>query len=86
MSDEQKEAWQELRNDLPWLNSSHRVMVRLACRFMAQMDEGDFGINAAQALSSILSKLGASPADESKVNHGDDGESDPDDKYFGRPN
>lgn len=50
------------------------------------MDEGDFGINAAQALSSILSKLGASPADESKVNHGDDGDEDPDDKFFGRPN
>jgi len=35
MTDPQKEAWAELQADLPWLNSSHRVMVRLACKFMA---------------------------------------------------
>ncbi len=30
MTDSQKLAWQDFRNDLPWLNSSHRVLLRLA--------------------------------------------------------
>jgi hypothetical protein len=82
MTPEQKEAWAELSYELPWLNSSHRPIVRLACIWMAKMEDDDFGVSATQALSSILSKLGATPADESKVNHGDDEEEDPADKFF----
>lgn len=85
MTDAQKEAWAELSYELPWLNSSHRPLVRLACLWMAKMDDDDFGVSATQALSSILSKLGATPADESKVNHGDDEEEDPSDRFFARP-
>jgi hypothetical protein len=85
MTDAQKEAWEELRFELPWLNSSHRPLVRLASKWMAKMDEDDFGVSATQALSSILSKLGATPVDESKVNHGDDDDEDPSDKFFNRP-
>jgi hypothetical protein len=83
MTEAQKAAWEELRFELPWLNSSHRPILRLACLWMAKMDEGDFGVNATQALSSLLSKLGATPADESKVNHGEPDEEDPADRFFG---
>jgi hypothetical protein len=86
MTDEQKEAWAEYRAELPWLNSSHRTLLRLACIWTAKMDDVEFGVSATQALSSILSKLGATPVDETKVNHGDDGDEDPADRFFGRPN
>ncbi len=86
MTDAQKEAWEEYRAELPWLNSSHRPLLRLACIWTARMDEADFGVSATQALSSILSKLGATPVDETKVNHGDDSDEDPADAFFGRPN
>lgn len=86
MSSVEKEYWDEYRSELPWLNSSHRQLLRLACMWTAKMDEGDFGVSATQALSSILSKLGATPADESKINHDDSDEEDPADKFFGRPN
>jgi hypothetical protein len=87
MTDEQKEAWEEYRAELPWLNSSHRPLLRLACIWTAKMDDAEFGVSATQALSSILSKLGATPVDETKVNHGDEGEDDPVDRFFGgRPN
>lgn len=86
MTDEQKEAWEEYRAELPWLNSSHRPLLRLACIWTAKMDDAEFGVSATQALSSILSKLGATPVDETKVAHGDDGDEDPADQYFGRPN
>ena len=86
MSDAQKDAWAEYRSELPWLNSSHRPLLRLACIWTAKMDDAEFGVSATQALSSILSKLGATPVDETKVNHGDDGDDDPADAFFGRPN
>ena len=87
MTDAQKAVWSEMVGDMPWLNSSHRVLLRLACYHAARLDEGgDFGVSATQALSSILSKLGATPVDETKVNHGDGDDEDPADEYFGRPN
>lgn len=87
MTDGQKEAWEEYRAELPWLNSSHRPLLRLACIWTAKMDDAEFGVSATQALSSILSKLGATPVDETKVNHGEDDDEDPADEFFrGRPN
>lgn len=84
MTDEQKTAWAEYQVELPWLTSSHRPLLRLACIWTARMDDAEFGVSATQALSSILSKLGATPVDETKVNHGDDEDEDPADKFFGR--
>jgi hypothetical protein len=81
MSDAEKIQWHEFVRDLPWLNSSHRVLLRLACKLAADMDGDDFGVSKAQALGSILSKLGATPADESKVTVPDD---EPEaDEFFG---
>lgn len=86
MTEVEKEQWAEFAQDLPWLNSSHRVILRMACKLTADMDGDEFGVSKAQALSSILSKLGATPVDETKVSYGDDGDEDPADAYFGRPN
>jgi hypothetical protein len=78
--------WREFAEELPWLNSGHRVLLRMACRLSARLDtDPDFGVSATQALSSILSKLGATPVDETKVVHGG-GEDDEDDQFFGKPN
>ena len=87
MTDGEKELWDEFAGDMPWLNASHRLLVRLACYHGARLNSGgEFGVSATQALGSILSKLGATPTDESKVNHGDDGDEDPSDRFFSRPN
>lgn len=84
MTDGQKVAWAELQSELPWLSSASRTLVRLACMYIARLDEeGEIGVQAASALSSILSKLGATPVDETKVNHGDEEDEDPADKFFG---
>lgn len=83
MTEAQQMVWAEMVGDMPWLNSSHRVLLRLACYHAARLDEdGEFGVSATQALSSILSKLGATPVDETKVNHGDGDEDDPDEALF----
>jgi hypothetical protein len=78
MSEAEKGQWFEFVRDLPWLNSSHRVILRIACRLAADLDGDDFGVSKAQALSSVLSKLGATPADESRVSApADNDETDP---------
>jgi hypothetical protein len=86
MTVDQKAAWAEIADEMPWLNSSHRRLVRVASIISARLDDADVGINQLQTLSAVLSKLGATPTDETKVNHGADEAEDPADQYFGRPN
>ena len=87
MAEGQREVWAEFAAEMPWLRSHHRSLLRLACILAARMDtDPDFGVSASQALSSILSKLGATPVDDTKVNHGDGGDEDPADRFFARPN
>jgi len=83
MTDAQRLCWEEFRQELPWLNSGHRTILRMACILAARMDtDPDFGVQATQALSSILSKLGATPVDETKVNHAEEDDEDPADEFF----
>lgn len=87
MTDEERESWAELAADLPWLNASHRTLMQIACRVKARFQCGEeIGVSALTLLQTVLSKLGATPVDETKVNHGDDGDEDPSDKFFSRPN
>lgn len=48
MSDEQKACWYEFAADLPWLKSSDRMIVRLACFLSARMDSGEIRVSAGQ--------------------------------------
>lgn len=87
MTPGQVEAWEEFRAELPWLNSSHRALLQIACILRARINaDSEIGVNQLQTYSAILSKLAATPVDETKVSHGDDGDEDPADAYFGRPN
>ncbi len=87
MTPEQKACWREFVEEMPWLHGAHRTLLRLACYHAARLDtDEEFGVSATQALSSILSKLGATPVDETKVLHGGESEEDPNDEFFGRPN
>lgn len=86
MSEDQQAVWHELRADLPWLNSSHRTLLRLACILTCRLDDADVGVSQIQTLSAVLSKLGATPVDETKVSVPDEVDGDPEDRFFGRPN
>lgn len=85
MTEPERLFWAEFQCNLPWLNSGHRVLVRAACVLSARMEGSEIGVSALHALSSILSKLGATPVDETKVSHGGEEVSDPDDEFFGGP-
>lgn len=87
MTDAEQSAWHEFSAELPWLNSSHRALLHLACRLRARLNtDPDMGVSAMQAYSAILSKLAATPIDETKVSAPDGEDQDPADKFFGRPN
>lgn len=87
MTEPQREAWEHFRAELPWLNSSHRAILQIACVLRARLEaDSDLGVNALATYSAVLSKLAATPVDETKVSFGDDEESDPEDRFFGRPN
>jgi hypothetical protein len=82
MTESQCEAWAEFSYECPWLTSSDRQLLRLACVYSARMnDEGEIGVSAVNTFSALLSKLGATPADKTKVSH-DDSDSDEDDEFF----
>lgn len=83
----EKAVWIECSSEMPWLNSGHRLLLRMVCKLSARMDDPEMGVNALQALGSALSKLGATPVDETKVNHGGEEDEDPADEFFrSRPN
>jgi len=87
MTPEQVAVWEESAANMPWLHSGHRLLLRQVCILAARMEtDPEMGVSALQALGAALSKLGATPTDETKVNHGEDGDEDPADEFFGRPN
>lgn len=87
MTPEQVAVWNESVENMPWLHAGHRLLLRQVCVLAARMEtDPDMGVSALQALGAALSKLGATPTDETKVNHGDGEEEDDDDYFFTRPN
>lgn len=83
MTPEQRAAWVEFAAELPWLNSSHRAILQVACVLRARMNENaEIGVNALQTYSAVLSKLAATPVDETKVSMADDEDEDPADRFF----
>jgi hypothetical protein len=70
-----RSAWIEISKDIPWLNSSHRILVASAASIYGRMMAGqEVGVQAIGLLRQCLGQMGATPADASKVNIPDDGE------------
>jgi len=72
-------AWEGFKRELPWLTEGHRALVEVASNLRGRLIDGDeVGVNALSLLQVCLSKLGATPTDETKLNLADDGdEADP---------
>lgn len=84
MNDNQREAWNIISSEIPWLNSSHRAIVEIASYIRARLMSGEeVGVPALTLLRQCLGQMGATPADASKAGARPDGESkDPADDYF----
>ena len=83
MTPGQADAWREFQSELPWLTSSHRALVQVASVLRSRIDSDPaIGITALSAYSAILSKLAATPIDDSKVSAPDDAEDDETARFF----
>ncbi|UHS61041.1 hypothetical protein HRR99_05695 [Agrobacterium vaccinii] len=89
LSDNAKQAWRELSEEIPWLNKSHRGVLSVAAKIRGRMmgdvanGETDVGVQAMNLYRQCLGSMGATPADASKAGGKPDGETtDPADKYF----
>lgn len=82
LKDDEREAWHSFVAELPWLAASHRAILHLASILRAKVEGGIDGVNHLQVYSSTLSKLGATPADESRIGWHEDDEDD--DEFFGK--
>lgn len=75
-------AWEAYRRELPWLMESDRSLVEIAASVRGRLLAGeDVGVTALSMLQSMLSKMGGSPADRSKVGAPDDEQQE--DEFFG---
>lgn len=82
MTPSQVKVWKERVENMPWLNASHRLLLRQVSMLAARMEtDEEMGVSAMHALSAMLSKLGATPTDESKVDH-PAGEEDEEERFF----
>ena len=80
----QRRAFERFRTEIPWLKESHRLLVEIAATLRAKILDPETlpDLKELQELRRILGQLGATPADESKIQHGAE-EEDPDDAFFG---
>ena len=84
MNAHQKEAWNVIIDEIPWLNKSHRGLVEIAANIRARLYSGEeVGVQALNLLRQCLGQMGATPADASKAGVVPSGEQkDPADAYF----
>jgi hypothetical protein len=69
------ESWEAFKRELPWLTEGHRAFMEVTAAYRAKVLSGQLlNTTEARTYQSMLSKLGATPADESKVNFAEDGD------------
>lgn len=79
-----REAWEQLRDSIPWLNSSHRGITSIAATVLGRLMAGqEVGTNSLNLLRQCLGQMGATPADASRVGlPAGPSEPDPAEEYF----
>ena len=71
---EQIEIWNEFNEDMPWLGRSDRRIVGLAVLLQADIDSGEAPLAAFAQMRLMLSSMGGTPVDRTKVSKSDDDE------------
>lgn len=81
LSPSAKKAWRAFQRELPWLKQSHRALVELASHVRAKVfDDPEPTVAHLNLMRLLLSQMGATPVDESKINL--PAEEDPADEFF----
>ena len=80
---EQREAWAQFADEMPWLGKSDRTVVEVASRLRAAMTADPlFPMAGFAQLRMCLSSMGGTPSDRTKVPAPNEEEADPSDEYL----
>lgn len=76
-----KSAWEGFKRELPWLMESDRAIIEVCAKVRGALLAGeDVGVGKLNMLQTMLSKLGATPADRTRIMIPDD--EDEKDEFF----
>lgn len=81
-TESQAEIWNDFNADFSWLGRSDRNLVGLACILQDEINKGEAPIAAFAQLRLMLSSMGGTPVDRTKVGKEDDEEEDPTDEFL----
>lgn len=82
-SDAEREIWNEFNADFPWLGRSDRRVVGLAVKLQHMIDtDPECPIAVYAQVRMLLSAMGGTPVDRSKVATPEDEASDPADEFL----
>lgn len=82
-NDDQKAIWDEFNSDFPWLGRSDRRVVELATRLQHEIDTGEQVPIAVYAqMRMLLSAMGGTPVDRSRVDAPEEETEDPADEFL----
>jgi hypothetical protein len=81
-TEDQKEIWDEFNTDFYYLGRTDRNLVGLACILQDEINKGKAPIAAFAQLRLMLSSMGGTPVDRSKVSTPGDDEKDPTDEFL----
>ena len=83
MSEAECKAWADFVETLPWLNSSHRKVLRLTCKLESDLYSRDEPpVAMYNAYATRLGQLGATPTDEGRINLTEEDAEAPADRFF----
>ena len=72
-----KRAWEGFKRELPWLMESDRAVMEVCAQVRGLLLAGEeVGVTKLSMYQSMLSKLGATPADRTRIDAPDDEEED----------
>jgi len=81
-TEEQREIWNEFNEDMPWLGRSDRRVVGLAVMLQNQIDtEKEVPVAVFAQMRMLLSSMGGTPVDRSKVSAPEEESADPADEF-----
>lgn len=80
--DEQREIWDTFNADFPWLGRADRSLVKMAVMMDQMIDSGEAPVAVFAQYRLLLSSMGGTPVDRSKVAAPDEDSKDPADEFL----
>lgn len=80
--DDQREIWDMFNADFPWLGRADRSLVKMAVMMDQMIDSGEAPVAVFAQYRLLLSSMGGTPVDRSKVSAPDDDGKDPADEFL----